>query len=56
MQVAVLGGAGVGRTTFIRSLEQQPDARILSEDAIEVPVRDIANNIQLDMTFTKTHD
>ena len=52
MQVAVLGSSKVGRSTFLKSL-QSAEAKIISNDVIEVPVRDIANNIQLNLTFRK---
>jgi len=36
----------------LKSLDA-PDARVLSEDSVEISVRDIANNMQLDLTFIK---
>ena len=55
LQVTVLGPPKAGRNTFLRSLESN-ESRKIGPHSIEIQVRDIANNIQLDLNFVKQGD
>ena len=51
LSVALVGPPKVGKSTFLKSL-QSDEARV-GQNSVEIEVRDIANNIQLDLKFIK---
>ena len=52
LQVALIGKEGVGRATFLKSLEANEDAKV-GINQVEIQVRDIANSLCMNLRFTK---
>ena len=55
MKVAILGSPNVGRSTFLKSLQPE-DAEFdagTTKSSVAISVRDIANNMQLSLVFSK---